>query len=179
MRAFVAVEITDVGLVKKISELQAGLKIKARPVSPANMHFTLQFLGDVAETAITGIQAALRCVSFEPFALRLSGIGAFPGTKSPRVVWVGVDSAGRDRLSGLAGTVRDALSQSGFGRDGQFRPHVTIFRIKNKADITRDLEEFQNVELGCQRVSRIKLKKSVLTPDGPVYSDLLEVAAKQ
>ncbi len=35
------------------------------------------------------------------------------------------------------------------------------------------------VNFGIQKVSNFKLKKSVLTANGPVYSDLVEVNAKK
>jgi len=35
------------------------------------------------------------------------------------------------------------------------------------------------VNFGIQNVSNIKLKKSVLSPNGPIYSDLLEIKAKK
>jgi 2'-5' RNA ligase len=34
------------------------------------------------------------------------------------------------------------------------------------------------MEFGTETISQIKLKKSVLSPKGPEYSDLLEVNAK-
>ena len=35
------------------------------------------------------------------------------------------------------------------------------------------------INFGIQKVSNIKLKKSVLTTNGPIYSDLVEVTAKK
>jgi len=40
------------------------------------------------------------------------------------------------------------------------------------------MKDFEAMEFGTETVSKIKLKKSVLSPKGPEYSDLLEVNAK-
>jgi len=64
--------------------------------------------------------------------------------------------------------------------DKKFKPHVTIFRVKNKIeDMSDKLEKFSAYYFGKQTVSEIKLKKSELTPNGPIYTDLLVVKGKQ
>ena len=40
------------------------------------------------------------------------------------------------------------------------------------------MKDYQTIEFGTQTVSKIKVKRSVLSPKGPEYSDLLEVNAK-
>jgi len=56
---------------------------------------------------------------------------------------------------------------------------VTIFRVKNKIeDLSSKLEKFSSCYFGKQTVSEIKLKKSELTPNGPIYTDLLVVKGK-
>jgi 2'-5' RNA ligase len=42
-------------------------------------------------------------------------------------------------------------------------------------DISLQMKEYEVIEFGTQIMSKIKLKKSVLTPKGAEYSDLLEV----
>ena len=55
---------------------------------------------------------------------------------------------------------------------------ITIFRIKKKiGDITEDLNKQRVTDFGMQKISSIKLKKSELTSEGPIYSDLEEVIA--
>ena len=57
---------------------------------------------------------------------------------------------------------------------------MTIFRVKNKiGDISDRLEKFSVYPFGKQTVSEIKLKKSELTPNGPIYTDLLVVKGKK
>ena len=178
MRTFVAVEITDQGVINKIEKLQSQIRINAKPVDVKNIHFTLQFLGEITESNMEEIQKALKSIEFESFMLEFRGIGAFPKPKFPRVVWVGTDENGGEQLRKLSEQVENALSPLGFKKDKAFKPHVTIFRIKKKVgDISKDLESFENMSYGSQKITQIKFKKSILTPNGPVYSDLMEVNA--
>ena len=39
------------------------------------------------------------------------------------------------------------------------------------------MERFKDIDLGSEQVTQFKLKKSVLTSEGPIYSDLLEVSS--
>jgi 2'-5' RNA ligase len=179
MRVFVAVEITNEEILNSIKKLQSSLKIAAKPVEIHNMHFTLLFLGEISEEMVSKIQDRLRTVEFSSFDISFEGIGAFPKPKFPRVVWVGTDSNGGRQLVELAKKVENALSPLGFRADREFRPHVTIFRIKNRiGDITDELSKYSDAKFGIQKISEIKFKQSVLTPSGPIYSNLEVISAK-
>lgn len=178
MRTFVAVEITSLQVLDSIKKLQSSLKIAARPVEIHNVHFTLLFLGDISEEMSQKVKAELGTIEFSPFDISFEGVGAFPKPKFPRVVWVGVDSNGGRRLVELAKKVEEKLSPLGFKPDKEFRPHVTIFRIKNRIDITDELSKHFGAKFGTQQVSEIKFKQSVLTPTGPIYSDLESISAR-
>ena len=186
MRAFVGVGITDRSVTGAIAEFQGGAGIGGAgiggsPVRPENLHITLQFLGEVAESASRGILAALDTVRFEAFDVALRGAGTFPDRGPPRVVWVGAGGAGGRMLARLAGEVGDALAPLGFAPDGRFRPHVTVFRIGRgggDADtIIRRLDPHRTREFGVQRVTGISLKRSWLRPGGAVYTDVARPAA--
>jgi 2''-5'' RNA ligase len=80
----------------------------------------------------------------------------------------------------LSKKVEKMLEPLGFFSDKPFKPHITVFRIKKKiGDISGELKDNKMVNFGIQNVSNIKLKKSILSPNGPIYSDLLEVGAKK
>ena len=179
MRTFVAIEVNNNNVLDSIQQIQSKLNIKAKPVELHNMHFTVQFLGEVSEEMIRKISDALNSIEFSAFSITFSGIGAFPKPNSPRVIWVGVND-GINELEKLAETIRSKLSDIGFSPDKKFKPHVTIFRVKNKIEsLTSKLEKFSSYSFGKQEVSEIKLKKSELTPNGPIYTDLLVVKGKQ
>jgi 2'-5' RNA ligase len=179
MRTFIAVEVTNREVIDAITTFQKELPIKARPVKTQNMHFTLLFLGDITEVQKEDIQNSLERVYFEPFEIKFSGVGAFPKSKSPNVVWVGVEPQTAIMLVRLANIVQDILAPLGFESDKPFRPHMTVFRIKNKiGNITNELKKYQNNTFGTQVVKEIKFKQSILTPAGPKYSDLQVVKAR-
>ena len=178
MRTFVAVEITDSTVLDSIKKLQTDLKISAKPVEIHNMHFTLMFLGDIPEETATKVQAQLDTIQFTSFDIGFVGVGAFPKPKFPRVIWVGLDENG-EKLVQLAKIVEEKLAPLGFRSDKPFKPHATIFRIKNHPDdVTGQISKYAGVKFGTQKVSAIKFKQSVLTPSGPIYSDIGVINAK-
>jgi len=179
VRTFIAIEVNDQDVLNSIYKIQAELNIKAKPVELHNMHFTVQFLGEVTEEVVRKISDALNSIEFSAFSITFASIGVFPKPNSPRVIWVGVTD-GVNELEKLAEMIRSKLSHIGFSPDKKFKPHVTIFRVKNKIeDMTDKLEKFSSYYFGKQTVSEIKLKKSELTPNGPIYTDLLVVKGKQ
>jgi len=179
MRAFVAVEVHNEAVLNSISKLQSDFEIKAIPVSKQNMHFTLVFLGEISEQTAENVKKALSTVSFKPIKVSFTHVGAFPNPKFPRVIWLGTDETSAKQLVELAAQVEQKLTPIGFKADKPFRPHLTIFRIKHKVnDISTKLEKFKLTELGTDVVSELKFKQSVLTPSGPIYSDLQVVNAQ-
>ena len=178
MRTFVAIEVNNKDVLNSIHKIQAELNIKAKPVELHNMHFTVQFLGEVSEEMVGKISDALNSIEFSSFSISFASIGVFPKPNSPRVIWIGVTD-GINELEKLAGMIRSKLSHLGFSPDKKFKPHVTIFRVKNKIeDLSSKLEKFSSCSFGKQLVSEIKLKKSELTSIGPIYTDLLVVKGK-
>ena len=179
MRAFVAVEIQDDNILDAIAKIQSEFKIKATPVKKKNMHFTLLFLGEITEEVAINVKKALSTVSFKPIEVKFTHIGAFPNPRSPRVIWIGVDEISSRQLVELASQVEKKLEPLGFKSDKPFKAHLTIFRIKNRADdISGMIEKFKKIDLGKYTMTELKFKQSVLTPNGPIYSDLQVVLAQ-
>ena len=213
MRVFVAIEITDPQITNTVKTIQDKLAslVNAKPVCIQKLHFTLQFLGEVATTATTDSEEkiidALNTIKFSSFDIDIKGVGAFPNSKNPRVIWVGIDNANATtsaKMQELAGKVANVLTPLGFSIDKPFVPHVTILRVKRHSkdtsnhkadvpekdpavpldakeqhnDIVSELSELSDMKLGTQRISAIKLKQSQLTPKGAIYSDLAEISAQ-
>ncbi|WP_428325139.1 RNA 2',3'-cyclic phosphodiesterase [Nitrosopumilus sp.] len=178
MRTFVAIEISENDIKKSIKDFQNKLQISAKPISSDQLHFTLQFLGEISEEQIQKVIESLQTIKFSEFTINLKGIGAFPKPKFPRVIWVGTDEEGGKNLIELAKRVENVLKPLGLISDKPFKPHITIFRIKKKiGDITEELNKQKFMDFGMQKISRIMLKKSELTSEGPIYSNLEEVIA--
>ena len=182
LRAFIAV---DASAIEPIARLQNEIGTSAgwsnrdvKPVEPQNFHFTLIFLGEVTDSDADKIQSNLSGLRFEAIALSYNGVGAFPRPDGARVIWVGVDGEGSKRLSELASNVAAAVSELGFKPDKPFSPHLTIFRVKAKqpVDITGIARKYASLSIN-DRIDKVQLKKSELTPTGPVYSNVYTVEA--
>ena len=179
MRAFVAIEIYSNEIINLISKFQSEININAKPVESHNLHFTLQFLGDISQDIAEKVMISLNSVKFSSFMVNFKGVGVFPKVKFPRVVWIGTDENGGNSLIELAKKVENALIPLGFSVDKPFKPHITVFRIKNKiGDISKELDKFKSVDFGTQEITGFKLKQSVLSPKGSAYSDLMEIKAE-
>ena len=153
---------------------------KSKPVELKNLHFTLQFLGEISEEITQKSIESLKTIEFSSFDVSLKEIGVFPKSKFPRVIWIGTDEIGGNMLIHLSKKVEKALEPLGFFSDKPFKPHITVFRIKRRLETyQRELENYKMINFGIQKVSNIKLKKSVLSTNGPIYSDLVEVTAKK
>ena len=179
MRTFVAVEISKREILKKIQSFQEKIKIDAKATRIDQIHFTLQFLGEIDEEKCERVKDVLNEIDFSGFEISLKDVGGFPNFKNPRVIWVGIEKNGAEKLTELANEIGTKLTTLGFEKEKKFKPHLTIFRIRKKiGDISAIMKDFEAEEFGTETISKIKLKKSVLSPKGPEYSDLLEVNAK-
>lgn len=181
IRSFVAFDIENELILGKLGEAQhllvnTGADLK--PVEPKNIHVTLRFLGNVTPATVEKIFEAMKEVQFVPFDVRIHGVGAFPNPRYPRVVWAGI-TQGSDQLRSIFTQLEPHLQKLGFAPDSKgFSPHLTIARVRsgrNKANLGAWLTQNENYEFGVLRAACLRLKKSVLTPKGPIYSTLKEV----
>ena len=171
-------DITDSMVSGAISEMQKNSDL-AGAVRVENMHYTLMFLGQVEDSKMGNIKRALESVEFDAFEVRCKGLGMF-ASKGSKIIWVDADGHGGRMLGELAAKVAKALIPLGFVQKAKFQPHLTVFRVKNKAsDTVNILKRFENTEFGIQKVDAIKLKSSVLSSSGPTYGDLMVVGAKK
>ena len=178
MRLFIAIDLPE-EIKQILEEVKAPLKdIKGvKPVKKDNIHLTLKFLGDVYTDQLNEIIHELRKIKFKPFNLHLRGLGCFPSNTRPRIIWIGTDE-GSDEVKRLYEEINKKLRKFKF-KPEQFKSHVTIIRIKfiDKNQINRFnkiLNNLKNEDFGIIPVESFQLKKSVLTPKGPIYTTLEE-----
>jgi len=169
MRTFIAIEISD-ELKRKLAELQQDLPKdgRIRLVKPDNVHVTLKFLGEIDESKVAEVKKAIESVKFEPFTIEVAGIGVFPSESFIRVVWVGAED---ERLTKIAEELDRKIHSLGF-RSEKFVSHLTITRVLGSIDLRDFLEKHKAGRFGQIEVKEIKLKKSTLTGEGPIYEDL-------
>jgi 2'-5' RNA ligase len=181
IRTFIAVELPR-EIHDRLQQLRDDLGTSmpdVRWTKHGNIHLTLKFLGDVEVSRIDKISDSLMDVArqFPPFAVSLAGIGAFPNSRKPRIVWVGVKK-GADRLVEIARSIEASMKRLGFPRERRpFRPHLTVGRIrrlKNPQAMTRALDESEVGDLGEFAVGKISLIRSQLDPAGSIYTTIAE-----
>ncbi|MFW9995120.1 MAG: RNA 2',3'-cyclic phosphodiesterase [Candidatus Odinarchaeota archaeon] len=182
LRLFICIEIENETLKEKLADLLAKPIFNSlKRVKTEQMHLTLKFLGETDETKLEDIKNQLVGIDYPAFEVRLTGTGCFPGTTHPRVVWAGI-SEGAEQLVTLGKDIDRRMHSLGFPREKRaFSPHLTLARVK-KADL-RMLQDLQRLVLkhkstdfGSFTVTKIILKRSTLTPQGPIYDDLFAVA---
>jgi 2'-5' RNA ligase len=132
MRLFVALQLpaeVREPLAEKAARLHPRLP-PARWVPAANLHLTLQFLGETGAGQLPGLDSVLAgCFRRHgPFRLRLSDGGCFPANRPARVAWVGF--APCPALMELQATVAVELHERlGITREGRaFHAHLTLAR---------------------------------------------------
>ncbi len=186
IRAFLAVRlpVAATAALSRIVDRMIQTKIVGlKPVRPENMHLTLKFFGSVGAEQVHPIIDAVTeaVVPLSPFTLRLGNIGAYPNTRNPRVLWVGLDGD-TVALLDTRRRIEKALAQIAFPPDSrEFKPHFTVARIRDSvspADRRRAAEMFFSSELHSEipiRVNSVTLTRSVLRPEGPQYSVLADI----
>ena len=177
IRAFLAIDL-DEDLKPKINTLMKDFKkidTKIKYVELVNLHLTLKFFGDIDEEGLKLLEDAISNVveDFKPFNIHIKKCGSFPNKNRINVIWVGIDDD--TILKQLHDRLDEEFSKLGFDKDKKFSTHLTIGRMKtskNKQEVRQTIEDNENIEIGEMEVNKITLKKSTLTPSGPIYEDL-------
>ena len=180
-RTFLAASLTD-GFSAAVSLLLQTMKPKVdgiKWVDPAHIHATLHFFGPTAPEELVTIADCVSRVTqaSSPFEIGLGEVGYFPGPSTPRVIWVGLTGAIVE-LQALREKIEDKLRNAGFGCETRpFHPHVTLGRIGTgrKVSIPKDWEKTGALSVTgkiTQKIDRIILYRSDLTPSGPHYENL-------
>lgn len=185
VRLFIAVEI-PAEVRSRLAEIEKRLMASGADVKwvpEGNFHITLKFLGGVDSSRVGDISSAVESAVSDAsgFDAILAGVGAFPNTRRPSVVWVGITSGG-DELSALAKRIEDAMEPLGFTREARaFSAHITVGRSrspKNAAQLSEKLGQLRGEDVGSFRVDSVSVMKSDLRPTGPIYTKVAEVRLK-
>jgi RNA 2',3'-cyclic 3'-phosphodiesterase len=183
IRAFISMP-PDPAVLGQLCQFQKTLEQTLPPgavrwTSPAQLHLTLKFLGNIASQAVAEIRDALaqigsRCARME---LRAEGLGGFPSLREPRVIWVGLqgDLAALERLnSRIEHAMRPWAAKDEYKA---FNPHLTLGRVRENAGrqaraMGAVLGQIQLPSFGQWRAGEFCLMRSQLSPQGAVYSEL-------
>ncbi len=180
IRSFLAFELpTDImSVIVRVSKDLRKTTLDVRWVKEINIHLTMIFLGNIQTEDIEPIKEAGRkiCTSYGPFSVFLSGMGCFPHSRNPRVLWLGLEGD-LGRLSGFRNALQEPLAPFGVREEKRpFRPHLTLGRFRKQGDkrgLLEDvLEKYQDLKSPECVLDRLTFFKSTLKPGGAVYTKL-------
>jgi len=153
-----------------------------RWVKQTQFHITMFFIAELKATHIEPIRNALfnRLLGIRPLRTRLNGVGVFPESGFPRVIWIGLSFP--DRLLKLDHAIAEIFEKFGYkNKDRSFSPHLTIGRIGKrvpasiKTQIGQHIKKNQFISTKNFIINSGNLYQSTLTPVGPVYKTLFSV----
>ena len=126
MRLFIAVNFDD-RTKSQIIEVQNRLRSlgRGRFSAPENLHLTLAFLGEIPESRVDDIKAAMDRVSVPEQTLVFERVGCF--RRDSELWWIGLKKT--PALMKLQQELSDALTDAGFNLEKRaFKPHITLAR---------------------------------------------------
>ncbi len=183
IRSFIAIELPEEaknGLAKLRSELERTEHRFVKWVEPEGIHLTLKFLGNISFKQVAEVTKAMEEVAqvIPPFHLEISGLGAFPNLKQPRVLWIGIGGEA-DTLLRLQRNIDSALASLGFAEETRpFMPHLTLARVREGASIMAR-KSFGELAMSASfedsypiDAKAVSLMRSRLTPEGAIYTRL-------
>jgi 2'-5' RNA ligase len=143
-------------------------------IEKENLHWTLQFLGNVDERNLPEVCDAVATAAqeIEPFDVETRGAGAFPAADRPRILWIGAGQGERN-MSVLHAAIERRLRKRGYrGEERRFVPHITIGRARGKGrphSLAKELAALANYDAGTMLVDEVTVYASELGREGPEY----------
>jgi RNA 2',3'-cyclic 3'-phosphodiesterase len=177
MRVFIAVDLPS-HVRKTLADVQHELRPlsnSVRWVAPESIHITLKFIGEMPEKRLEEVDTELRGFTWKPFTITVRGVGFFPGKRSPRVLWAGMEAP---TMKDMAEELDTRMERLGFDKEKRaFRPHITLGRARDTridSALVTASEPYQEYDFGSFVADRVFLFQSTLNPSGAVYEKLKE-----
>jgi 2'-5' RNA ligase len=174
MRLFIAIELPD-DVRRHLQEMQELLRptFKAKWTRPEQLHLTLKFLGQTADSELPKILEQLRAIRMsEPIRLATAGAVCFPPHGPIRIVAAALEDEGGN-CAKLQSEIDQACYSAGFPLEGRrWTPHVTLARVKDRAGTSaRSAAAEAGAGLtNCRcEIDAFALMESRLDRDGPAY----------
>ncbi len=176
MRLFIAFDVNDKTLVSRVTEIHDLLireGVKGTYPNREQLHVTIKFLGETPDDKVETLKSKLAGIKAPKFEVSFDGVTGFPSLSSPRVVVIRLLE--NETLFRIFTDIERITSTLGYRKESRpFKPHLTIARVKKPWSWKRYLAKMlSGISLDLSiTVECIKLKKSILTPRGPIYEDV-------
>ncbi len=142
-------------------------------VEAENLHLTYHFIGEVSKPEADKIKIALSdCLGEYQTKLVLSGLGAFPKLKNPRVLFANIINSD-GTLREIYNQTKEILGRFNYHEDKEsFKPHLTLVRIKDlkQREFADLIASYKDYHFASFETVRVELIQSTLTPKGPIYN---------
>jgi 2'-5' RNA ligase len=180
IRSFLAFELPSEikDIVIRVSGELRKSSLDVRWVKADHIHLTMVFMGSIASEKVEamGYEIQKVCLQTGTFHVSLKGIGFFPHSRSPRVLWVGLGTD-MEGMSRFKDALEDILRPFGIKEEKKgFHPHLTLgrFRRPNKKDPQLDevVMKYKDLTSPVCPLKELVLFKSDLKPSGAVYTRL-------
>lgn len=168
LRLFVAVDLPE-EVRQALRHLQEGVP-GARWAPNGQLHLTLRFLGEADRARYERFAAELAAVRCPAFPLAVRGVGRFPRSGEPHILWAGCADTGV--LTRLQGQVAKALAGVGLAPEERpFSAHITLGRLKDSdhTAVAEWLARHGGFAVPPFTVTRFHLYASTLSPGGAVH----------
>jgi 2'-5' RNA ligase len=171
-RLFVAIRPPEAICDLLVDAMDEGPEL--RWVGDAQLHLTLRFVGEVERPVANDLAAALGKLHFEPFELRINGVGRFD-QRNGGALWAGVEP--KAPVAALAAKVERICQEVGLEPERRaFHPHITLARWKGRSSRAADafVERARGLSSPAFAVDRFILFESRLSRHGPHYEAVAE-----
>ncbi|SRR6056297_3211779 len=189
IRTFFAVDIEDDEILSQIEKYKTELQKSIGPLKLVDkdlMHITLRFLGNITTNQAEELYRYMEKEINEEyignledgsFTCEIKGVGNF----RKKVFFVDI-TEGTEELREIHKILEKKIrTMKGIKHDNRkYNPHITIARKKRRGTHRNEGQMsypklqhiYENFEFGSWKVKKIVLKKSDLTPKGPIYTNL-------
>jgi len=182
-RVFIAADIYKKNEIQKIQDdLISYLNLERKNVKLVrleNFHFTLVFFGEINNSILEKIVTKISGIEFQSFEIKYRMIGAFPNSKSAKVIWIGLDEETRSPFNQMSYKVLSQLTDFELKIEKEIIPHITLLRTKGAAlNLNLHSSSIMSNFTLIDKIDTISVKKSVTTPQGPIYENIITVKGK-
>lgn len=178
-RLFIAISATE-GIKNEAQQMLKKLRINAdrreldvKWSKLENLHITLSFLGNVEESRLFEITAAMNRAASKvtAFALSIRGMNGFPSLHSARSIYLDVQRS--QYLLNLQSAIEAEMNELGFQLDDRnYVPHLTMGRFRNPRSVEDMISPFVRKQVGKIEVSEIVLYESIQSGPYTVYKKI-------
>jgi 2'-5' RNA ligase len=180
IRSFLAFDLPpDIkSMVKRVSEDVRRSDLNLKWVKVDNIHLTVVFMGNIRteDVQVIGEKIEDVCLGCEPFEISLKGMGVFPDTRRPRVLWLGLEME-TERISSFRNSLQERLLAFGIKEEKRaFTPHLTLGRFdkpgRGDSFLGDIISQYKDLKGPVCQLEELVMFKSELKPGGAEYTKL-------